>query len=186
MEDNEILDLYFERSEDAISETNNKYGKYCKYIANNILHNQQDVEECVNDTYIKLWNTIPPNRPKSLSAFLGKIVRNIALNKYERNNADKRGCGQVALVIDELNECIPNNINVEFEIESITLTNILNQFLASLDVDKRKIFIRRYWYLNSIKDIAHSYGISESKVKMSLLRSRNKLKKVLEKEGFYL
>ena len=170
MDDKQILDLYWERSEAAISETSKKYGKYCRYIAFNILHNDEDSEECVNDTYLRAWNSIPPNRPSVLKTFLGKITRNLSLDRYELLNAKKRNGGQMPLVFDEIQECI----------ESLDSTE---NFLSSLSLEQRKIFMRRYWYLSPIKEIATEYGMSESKIKMSLFRSRNELKKLLEKEG---
>lgn len=183
MEDKQILDLYWTRSENAISETANKYGRYCHYIAFNILHNDEDSEECTNDTYLKAWETIPPNRPDKLSAFLGKITRNLALDKYRLYNTQKRGAGQISFVLDELQECIPTANNTEHIVDDLMLTQVLNQFLASLSETKRKIFMRRYWYLSTVKEISQDFNISESKVKMSLLRSRKKLKILLEKEG---
>ena len=183
MDDKQILDLYWERSEAAISETSKKYGKYCRYIAFNILHNDEDSEECVNDTYLRAWNSIPPNRPSVLKTFLGKITRNLSLDRYELLNAKKRNGGQMPLVFDEIQECIPSLDSTENIVEEIALTDILNRFLSSLSLEQRKIFMRRYWYLSPIKEIATEYGMSESKIKMSLFRSRNELKKLLEKEG---
>ena len=172
MDDKQILDLYWERSEVAISETSKKYGKYCRYIAFNILHNDEDSEECVNDTYLRAWNSIPPNRPSVLKTFLGKITRNLSLDRYELLNAKKRNGGQMSLIFDEIQECIPSLDSTENIVEEIALTDILNRFLSSLSLEQRKIFMRRYWYLSPIKEI-----------KMSLFRSRNELKKLLEKEG---
>lgn len=183
MDDKQILDLYWERSEVAISETSKKYGKYCRYIAFNILHNDEDSEECVNDTYLRAWNSIPPNRPSVLKTFLGKITRNLSLDRYELLNAKKRNGGQMPLVFDEIQECIPSLDSTENIVEEIALTDILNRFLSSLSLEQRKIFMRRYWYLSPIKEIATEYGMSESKIKMSLFRSRNELKKLLEKGG---
>lgn len=183
MEDKQIVALYFERSETAISETAYKYGNYCRYIAYNILHNHEDSEECVNDTYLKAWNNIPPHQPSVLKTFLGKITRNLSLDKYEQHHAAKRYSGQLPLIFDELQECLPASDNTENIIEEMTLTDILNRFLSSLSLEQRKIFMRRYWYFASIKEIAAAYGMRESKIKMSLLRSRNALKTLLEKEG---
>ncbi len=183
MEDKQIVDLYWERSETAISETARKYGKYCRYIAFNILRNDEDSEECVNDTYLRAWNSIPPHRPSVLKTFLGKITRNLSLDKYEQSNAEKRNSGQMPLIFDEIQECLPASDDTENIIEEMALTEILNRFLSSLPFEQRKIFMRRYWYLSPIKEIATEYGISESKVKMSLFRSRNELKNLLEKEG---
>lgn len=186
MEDKQIVSLYWARSEAAISETANKYGKYCSCIAYNILHNAEDCGECVNDTYLMAWQAMPPKRPERLSAFLGKITRNLALNKYERSTAQKRGHGQVPLALDELAECIPANRDLENVVDDILLGEIFNRFLSELQAEARKLFMRRYWYLSPIKEIAADYGISESKVKMVLLRSRNALKLILEKEGIVL
>ena len=186
MEDQQIIELYHERSETAISETAKKYGKYCYTIAYHILYNEQDSEECVNDTYLRTWEAIPPQYPNKFSAFLGKITRNLALNRYRYYVSQKRGNGQVILALEELQECIPDSGSVEQEVEEKYLVEIMNGFLHDLPKDKRMIFLRRYWYLSSIQEIAEDYEISESKVKMTLLRVRNKLKQVLEKEGIAL
>lgn len=185
MEDNQIIQLYFDRSEDAISQTAVKYGKYCHTIAYNILHNFEDSEECVNDTYWKAWGIIPPRRPKKLAAFLGKITRNLSLDKYRHYTADKRGGGEFSIALDELSDCASLGSMDDYTNEMV-LVDTLNRFLASLSTEHRKIFMRRYWYISSVKEIADDYGITESKVKMSLLRSRNQLKAVLEKEGIAL
>jgi RNA polymerase sigma-70 factor (ECF subfamily) len=158
MDDKQILDLYWERSEAAISETSKKYGKYCRYIASNILHNDEDSEECVNDTYLRAWNSIPPNRPSVLKTFLGKITRNLSLDRYELLNAKKRNGGQMSLIFDEIQECIPSLDSTENIVEEIALTDILNRFLSSLSLEQRKIFMRRYWYLSPIKEIATEYS----------------------------
>lgn len=186
MEDKQIVDLYWERSETAISETAKKYGKYCLYIANNVLHNAEDSEECVNDTYMRAWGSMPEHRPSILKTFLGKITRNLALDKYKSLTAEKRYCGQVPLVLDELHECLPSTDNTADIVDEMVLTELFNLFLSSLSLEQRKVFMRRYWYLSPIKDIAADYHMSESKVKMSLLRSRNELKRLLEKEGVFL
>lgn len=183
MEDHQIIDLYWARSESALSETAGKYGKYCHYIAYGILHNDEDSEECVNDTYLRAWNSMPPHRPEKLSAFLGKIVRNLSLNRYELYTAEKRGGGQIALALDELEECIPAGSEVDLPVRENALVDAINRFLASMPAESRKLFMRRYWYFRSIKEIALEYGLSESKVKMTLLRARNSLKQFLEKEG---
>ena len=186
MEDKEIIELYNERSELAITETANKYGKYCYYIAHNILYNMQDSEECVNDTYLNAWNSIPPHNPDKLSTFLGKITRNLALNRYKYYNRQKRGDGQTSIVLDELLECVPATSSTEQAVEEKILVEVLNCFLDDLPEEKMKIFMRRYWYMSSIKEIADDFEMSESKVKMILSRNRNKLKQILEKEGITL
>lgn len=186
MDDKQIVDLYWARSEDAITKTADKYGKYCHYIAFHILHNEEDSEECVNDTYMKAWDVMPPQRPGRLSVFLGKITRNLSLDRYRQYTAEKRGHGQAELAFDELEECVPASDNVEQVVDDLELAEILDRFLGSLSAETRKIFMRRYWYLCSIREIAADFRLSESKVKMALLRSRNELKALLEKEGIAL
>lgn len=186
MRDGEILDLYWARSERAISETAAKYERYCHSIAYNILRSTEDSEECVNETWFRAWGSMPPKRPDRLSAFLGKITRNLSLNRYRRYTAEKRGGGQVVLALEELQECVPAVGRVEQIVDDMALEEALNRFLASLSTQTRKIFMRRYWYLSSVKEIASDFGVGESKVKMTLLRSRNELKTFLEKEGIVL
>lgn len=186
MEDQQIIELFFSRSENAISETARKYGRYCYSIAYHILQNEEDSEECVNDTYLKAWDAIPPKRPEKLSAFLGKLTRNLSLHQYEKYHAKKRGSGRIALALDELQDCIPAADNVAQAIDDMALTEILNRFLADLPTQSRNMFLRRYWYLDSVEEIAVRFRASESKVKMSLFRSRGKLKRFLEKEGVCL
>ena len=183
MDDSRIIELFFERSEQAISETSEKYGSYCHYIAYSILQNEADSEECVNDTYLKAWDSIPPMRPNRLQTFLGKITRNLSLNRWEKNSADKRGGGQVSLVLDELDECIPSGEDTEQITENTVIKDIIDAFLDDLPASARKIFVRRYWYMDSVKEIARIYGFTESKVTVTLFRTREKLKRVLEKEG---
>lgn len=184
MEDNVIVELYFSRNEKAIAETDKKYGKYCKFIAYNILQNNEDTKECVNDAYLNTWNAIPPQRPSILKAFLGKITRNLAINRYERKRAQKRN-ETLEMALEELNECISSNYNIQLEMEYRELVNRLNSFLLILSRNKRKIFIERYWYLNSIKNISLNNKMSESNVKTTLLRIRNQLKNYLRKGGLY-
>lgn len=186
MEDQQIIELFFSRSENAISETARKYGRYCHSIAYHILQNEEDSEECVNDTYLRAWDVIPPKRPEKLSAFLGKLTRNLSLHQYEKYHAEKRGAGRTALALDELQDCIPAADNVAQAIDDMALAEILNRFLAALPAQTRSMFMRRYWYFDSVEEIASRFGVSESKVKMSLLRTRGKLKQFLEKEGVCL
>jgi len=152
MEDSEIIELYWKRDEVAIQETNKKYGKYCSKIAYNIIANVEDSEECVNDTYLRVWNALPPNRPSIFKAFLAKITRNLALDKYDSKNAQKRN-NSMDLVYEELEDCIPTN-SMENEIEYNELVKELNIFLENLPKEKRVVFLERYWYMSSIKDIA--------------------------------
>lgn len=186
MEDKQIIDLYWERCERAISATAEKYGNYCRSIAFNILHNAEDAEECVNDTYLAAWKSIPPNRPDRLGVYLGKITRNFSLNRVKRYSAEKRGFGQTDLVLSELEDCIPADTGVEQQMEERLLVKAIEIFLYSQTPEKRNIFIRRYWNMTPIKDIAHSFGMSESKVVSLLFRMRKELKKHLEKEGITL
>lgn len=184
MEDKAIIELYFARNEKAISETDIKYGKYCSTIANNILNNREDTDECVNDTYMQTWNSLPPQRPSILKAFLGKITRNLALNLYKKQHTQKRYDG-IEASIDELEECIVNDFNLEEIIEINELTSIINDYLATLKDIKRKILVERYWYISSVKEIAEKHNLSESNVKMTLARSREELKVFLEKRGVF-
>jgi len=186
MEDKTIIQLYFERSETAISETAAKYGKLMYTIAYNILYNEEDSEECVNDTYMKAWESIPPQIPEKLAAFLGKITRNLAISKYRHNSSIKRGGGQVAYALEELAECIPDKNTTEQVISDKLFVEQLNGFLEKLSLEKRKVFMQRYWYLRPVSEIAEEFSMSESKVKMILHRTRNTLKEVLEKEGIIL
>lgn len=185
MEDEQIVQLYWERSETAIAETAQKYGRYCHTIAQNILHSDNEAEECVNDTYWGAWNSIPPHRPRVLRTFLGKLTRNAALNRYESIHAEKRGRGQVPLALEELEECLSGEGGLDHVADELALTEVLNRFLDELPTEQRKLFMGRYWYFRSIRELAVSYKISESKVKMSLLRARNTLRQRLEQEGLY-
>lgn len=183
MEDSRIIELYWERSESAIAETSNKYGRYCYSISHNILHNDEDAEECVNDTYMRAWNAMPPLRPNRLSIFLGKITRNLSLNKYKRFNAEKRGFGETPLALSELNDSIPSSSDLEQATDDLLLVEALNGFLAEQPRKKRVIFVQRYWYLMPIRELAELYNSSESQTKSLLFRMRNELKTYLEKEG---
>ena len=183
MDDKEIVALYWNRSESAISETAKKYGRYCHYIAYKILNDESDAEEVVNDTYLKTWNTIPENRPDPLKPYVGLISRQSALDRYEKQHAQKRG-GQIPILLDELSDCIPDADSSSDIGESVALCNALNNFIRSLPEQHQIIFIRRYWYASSISEIAADLGLKESNVGVILLRARKKLKKLLEEEGF--
>lgn len=185
MEDSEIINLYFNRNEDAIVETNKKYGKRLCKIAFNILGNMEDAEECVNTAYLKIWDSIPPNNPLYFSAYVGKIVRNLALHTLEKSNAKKRGLGQSLIALEELEESIVSSTVVNDYDESEFMV-VLNEFLDKLPKEKRQIFVSRYWAMMSVKDIADKYHISEGKVKTVLFRLRNKFKHELDKRGFKL
>ena len=182
MEDSAIIDLYFARSENAIKETAEKYGRLLKSVSMRILKSLEDAEEAVSDTYMKAWNSIPPTRPNALNAFLTKITRNISLDKYDAMHAEKRGSGEIAVVLDELEECISDD-RIPIPGEGLELKEIINAFLEKEKPESRKIFVRRYFFGSDVKEIAETYGIGESKVKMSLARSRERLKACLEQEG---
>ena len=181
MEDDSIVNLYWARSENAISETSKKYGDYCYSIAYGILGNAEDAAESVNDTYLDAWNAIPPHRPTILSTFLGKITRRISIDKWRRRTAEKRGSNEITLALDELDECIPTKRSVEEEVELAELAKVIDRFVMSLPPVQRRVFICRYWYLDSISAISQQFGFSQSKVKMMLHRQRMKLLGILEK-----
>ena len=186
MDDNRIIDLYWARSEEAIQESDRKYGPYCRTIAWNILQDRGDSEECVNDTWLQAWNAMPPKKPSLLKAFLGKITRNLALDKYRFYGAQKRGGQETDLALEELRGCVPHPTTTEQAIDDLALTQALDRFLAGLKPETRKLFLRRYWYASPIRDIARDYGMSESKVKTTLFRTREKLRVFLEQEGITL
>ena len=181
MTDGELVELYWARSEQAIEATEREYGRYFHHIAYGILKNHEDAEEIVNDTYLKAWNTIPPERPDPLRAFLGMITRRLSINRLEQNSAQKRGGGQYNAVLDELSECVSDG---ECMVDRVVLCDLLERFLRSLSVTARTVFIKRYWHLRSVADIAGELSMSESRVKSLLMRTREKLKKQLIKEGF--
>ncbi len=183
MEDERIVDLYWERSEAAITETQKKYGRYCHYIACQILCDDLDAEEIVNDTCLKLWNTIPPNRPQRLKSYVGMITRQLSFNAYEAKNTQKRG-GQLQCVLMELSECIPDGAGSEDIGESIALRDALNRFVRTLPDRTQRIFLRRYWYSSPVSEIAKDHSMTENHVGVLLFNTRKKLKKYLRKEGF--
>ncbi len=184
MEDNLIVDLYWQRNERAISETATKYGKYLHSISYQILQNAESAEECVNDTYNDAWQSMPPHRPSILSTFLGKITRRISIDLWRKDSAQKRGGGVVALALEELEECVSGTGDVGEEVERLELQRKLNVFLFALPQTERQIFMCRYWYMDSVSDIAKQFSCSESKIKSMLFRTRNKLRTMLEKEGY--
>ena len=182
MEDQEIVELYWRRSENAISETAAKYGGYCYSIAYNILKSNEDAEESVSDTYIAAWNGIPPRRPSILATFLGKITRRLAIDRWRSHNRVKRGGGEVDLALEELEDCIADSQTVEKVFERKRLASVFNRFLEKLPEIERNVFLFRYWYMDSVSDIAVHFGFSESKVTSMLHRTRKKLRAVLETE----
>ena len=186
MEDEQIIQLYFRRSEDAIAETAVKYGYYCRNISYGILRNMEDAEECETDTYLRVWNSIPPERPRYFSAYLGKIVRNLSLSRYRRTTAKFRGGSQLRLAYEELEQCIPSRCSVEDAVEETILVHALEAFLHHLPQEKRRVFLLRYWYFRSIAEICDQLQLSEPKVRSMLFRMRKDLKTYLEKEGITL
>ena len=183
MTDEKILELYAMRSERAIEESDKAYGSYCRTVAARILTSLEDAEECVNDAYLKAWGLIPPEKPNSLKTFLGKITRQLSINRLAARNMQKRNGGEYILALDELQECIPDNSNEDLG-ELVALRDVLNRFLRTLPVTMRRVFIKRYWYIHSVSDIAKEFSFSESKVKSMLMRTRERLKQYLISEGF--
>lgn len=185
MNDKKIVELFWERSEDAIRQTDEKYGKYCYYIAYNILYSDLDSEECVNDTYLHAWASMPPQKPERLSTYLGKITRNLAINRYDHTNALKRKT-QTALIIDEIQEFTVIPDSEASPIEQMMLRDAINSFLESLPAEARIIFVRRYWYCSPISDIAKDYSLPEGTVRSTLSRTRKRFREYLTKEGVTL
>ena len=186
MEDEKIYDLYFKRDENAIIHTNEKYGRWCRGIAKRILGTDEDVEECVSDTYFNVWNNIPPQRPKSFRAWIGRITRNLAIGRYRKDHAEKRGSGQVMAVLDELSECVSGNEGPESAIEAEEIRKIINAFLQEQSETKRAIFMRRYWFCESVEKISKVYGYKVSKTSGILFRMRRQLRTRLEEGGIAL
>ena len=184
MNDKNIVDLYFNRDEEAITQTDKKYGRYCYSIAYNILTNKEDAEESVSDTYMTAWRAIPPRRPSVLSTFLGKITRHIPIDRWRERSAYKRGGGEVTLALEELEDCVAGLQNVEMEYERKELIRAYVKFLDTLPITERRVFLCRYWYVDSVEAIAEKFGFSQSKVKTMLYRTRKKFRKTLWEEGF--
>lgn len=185
LEDSKIIVLFFERSEQAIMELSTKYGAVCNKVANNILNNALDAEECVNDAYLGAWNTIPPQRPNPLLTYICRIVRNLSVMKYHANTAIKRN-SFYDVALDELEDCLGSSTTIEAELTAKELSSILDSFLDMLDQENRVMFVRRYWYSDSISEIAKRFHISNNNVSVRLSRTREKLKNYLKKEGYTL
>ena len=183
MDDKELIQLYFNRDEQAAAETYRQFGGYCYTIANNILGNAQDAEECVNDVLIRLWEQIPPNRPDNFFGFITVLTRRIACTRFTAARAKKRGGGEAAVAFDELNECADSE-TVDEQIDSKAFGETLNTLLGTLKPDHRKIFMQRYWYFCSVEDIAKNLKLTKSKVTVTLMRTRAKLRDYLKEEGF--
>ena len=183
MEDKRIIDLYWQRDEQALTLTRRKYGAYCHAIASQILHNREDADECENDTYLRAWNAMPPDRPQGLRPYLGAITRRLSLDRWRERRSQKRGGGEVALSLEELGECVPHPDTVSETVDAAQTAAVLSDFLRSLPAAECDVFLRRYWYFDSVAQIAKRFGYSESKVKMILKRTRDKLRVCLKKEG---
>ena len=184
MEDSQIIELYWQKNTDAISETANKYGAYCFMIAQNILHNIEDSEECVNDTWLHAWNVIPPQRPNMFRMFLAKITRNLSLDRFHIRNAEKRGGGEMSLVLDELTECLAGETDLEAAYEGKELERCIQQFVRALPERDGNVFVRRYFFVEPVAVIAKRYHLTENNVMVILSRIRKKLKLELMKEGY--
>lgn len=183
MEDSRIVELYWLRDENAIAETADKYGSFCNRIARNILTVKEDAEECVNDVYHKAWNSIPPQRPERLGAWLGRVVRNTAINIWNSNRAQKRYAG-ITELLDELEDCIPSTDSVERTAGEGELTAVINSWLTSLDSRDRVLFMRRYWNGEPLKNLEHEYGMTHGKMAKRMLLLRTGLRAAIEKEGY--
>lgn len=186
MTDSDIIELYMRRDERAIAATQNIYGKYCEKIARNILGDEQEARECVNDTYLKAWENIPPERPQIFAAYLAKITRNNALSRYRRNTAEKRGRGTVPLILDELSEIVSDGSTVEKTAENREIIAEINRFLETLPEKNRRIFVLRYICCESVKSIADRFGMRENNVSVNLNRTKKQLRQHLSKEGYDL
>jgi len=186
LDDESIVRMFWARDEQAIPSTADKYGKYCISIAQNILGNKEDAEECVNDAYLQAWNSIPPHRPNVLSTFLGRLVRNLSINKYRHNIVKKRGGGQATVVLEEISELISDGESIENLLERRELLKSIEDFLDKLPENKRRIFVCRYWFFESVTEISNRFGITENSVSVTLNRLRKKLHKHLLERGFDL
>lgn len=184
MEDQKIVALYWDRNDKALTETKKKYGTYCHSVAYRILRSDEDAEECVNDTYLRAWDAMPPHRPERLSTFLGKITRNLALNRYWQNRAEKR-LGEVDLILDEMGELLPDSGEMPLS-DEVALREAINGFVGSLPVKKRKMFVQRYFYCCSIRTVARECGMTENATKVSLHRTREEFRAYLEEKGIYV
>lgn len=185
MEDHAIIELYWQRQETAIQETAVKYGAFLSGLSWNILRSHSDAEECVNDTYLRAWNAIPPQRPSAFKLWLGRITRNLSLDRWRKAKAEKRS-GDLEVLLGELDVCVPAPQSVEKQLEDVEIAAVISGFLRTLSAQNRTMFLRRYWYGQSIAEIAAALHCGEGKVKSSLFRTRAALRETLEKEGVAL
>ncbi len=183
MDDSKIIDLYWARAQQAIVESENKYGAYCHTVARNILDRAEDAEECVNDTWLRAWNVMPPQRPAVLQAFFGKLTRNLSLDRWRRDRAQKRGGSQVELALEELEDCLAARDRVDEVLDAQTTADLISDFVRRLPGQDRMLFVGRYWYLEDIQTLARRMSMGQSQVKSRLHRIRRRLKTELEKEG---
>ncbi len=186
MEDHQIVDLYWQRNEEAIQETEKKYGRYLLRIAYNVLFDAEDSKESVNDTYMRAWHSMPPNKPGILSTYLGRMTRQLSIDTYRKKHSEKRRCSEYAVSLSELAECVSNEETPEQEVELQILADAISTYLRTLSKETRNIFVCRYYFMDSIREISFYSGNSESKIKSMLYRTRIGLKNYLEKEGFIL
>lgn len=184
MEDRQIIELYWQRNADAISETASKYGAYCFQVADNILHDAEDSEECVNDTWLRAWEAMPPGRPDVLRMFLAKITRNLSFDRFRARNTKKRGSGETVLVLDELEECLAGRTDVQTAYEGKELGQCIRRFVRGLSWRDGNVFVRRYFFTEPVSAIAGRYGLTENNVMVILSRTRKKLRLELMKEGY--
>ena len=184
MEDHQIIELYWQKNADAISETASKYGAYCFTIADHILHSVEDSEECVNDTWLHAWNAMPPQRPNALRMFLARITRNLSVNRFNARGAEKRGGGEINLVLDELADCLAGGADVEAEYEIRELEQCIRRFVRELPERDGNVFVRRYFFTEPVAAIAGQYGLTENNVAVILSRTRKRLRVKLVKEGY--
>lgn len=184
MEDHQIVELYWQKNADAISETSSKYGGYCFAIADHILNNTEDSEECVNDTWLHAWNAMPPQKPNVLRMFLAKITRNLSVNRFKARNAEKRGGGEIIFVLDELEGCLADETDVEKAYEVRELEQCIRRFARELPARDGNVFVRRYFFTEPVAAIAERYGLTENNVMVILSRTRKKLRLKLVKEGY--
>lgn len=185
MDDRVIVEHYWQRSEQALAETAAEYGAYCYSIAMRILQSKNDAEECVNDTYLRVWQSIPPQRPQNFKAYLGRITRNLALNRFQKITAQKRGGSEISLLLDELEECVSTQDTSSLE-DQAAFSDLINRFLAELSVEARRMFVQRYWYGYSIREIARAHNVRTDSVASQLFRTRKNLAQYLHEKGEFI
>ena len=186
MEDTAIVELYWARDQRAITESERSYGAYCRSIAKNILNLYEDAEECVNDTWMRSWNAMPPQRPSRLAAFFGKITRNLALDRWRQSHADRRGGGQIPVALEELGDCVGRRSSVGEDLEAEDTARLISAFLRRKSKLDRQLFVRRYWYMETISELMFWSGLGENQIKSRLHRMRLQLGDYLSKEGVAL